>query len=92
MVYAKVSNFLVITSYSIHYTKLYENSVNPKVVSISGDFETVEVQLLGQDLLPDDDIAVLSKDSSTNVKVALVTDTPEPIDRAIAAVPSYNFV
>ncbi|MEJ2511133.1 MAG: BatA and WFA domain-containing protein [Anaerolineales bacterium] len=69
---------------------LSPNSVNPKVVSISGDIETVEVQLLGQDFLPDDDIAVLSNVSSPIVKVALVTETPEPIDRAIAAVPGVE--
>ena len=77
-------------SVQIQKVVLPPNAVIPKDVSISGQVETVEVQLLGQDSLPDDDIAVLSKISSPVVKVALVTETPEPIDRAIAAVPGVE--
>jgi hypothetical protein len=62
-------------------------SVQPQVISISGDVEMVEIHLKGQDSLPIDDVAVLSNIIDPPVKVALVTEFPDPLDRAIAAVP-----
>jgi len=62
-------------------------SVQAQVITISGDPEVVEIQLNGKDALPLDDSAVLSNRLSPPVRVALVSDDPAPIDRAIAGVP-----
>lgn len=62
-------------------------SVQQQIVSITGEIEVVEIQLKGQDSLPMDDYAVLSNLSAPPVQVALVTDFPDPIDRAILGVP-----
>ena len=62
-------------------------SVQQRIVSITGEVDVVEIQLKGQDSLLMDDAAIFANLSSPSVKVALVSDYPEPIDRAISGVP-----
>ena len=66
------------------------SSVQPQLVSISGEVETVEIHLLGQDALPIDDSAFISNISAPETRVALVTDAPEPLDRALRSVPGVE--
>jgi len=77
----------VVSQQTIH---LMPFSILPKVISLSGEIQWVEVLFNEQDALPIDDVAVVSLVPPPVVSVALVTNLPDPIDRAINAIPNTD--
>jgi Ca-activated chloride channel family protein len=59
----------------------------PYILTLVGDIEYVSADLLGSDLVSEDDFAGAGITDQSEVSVALVADQPTPLDRAILAVP-----
>jgi hypothetical protein len=69
---------------------LAAESVNPYVVNISGSVDYVQVELNADDGLGIDNVAGVGGVEEGDIRIALVTDQPEPLDRAILAVPGVD--
>ncbi|MBN2045160.1 MAG: BatA and WFA domain-containing protein [Anaerolineales bacterium] len=70
--------------------ELPPNSLTPQTVAVTGGGESVSVQLLGTDQMPADDVAVVGTARDREVKVAIVANTPYPLDRAIETIPEAS--
>jgi hypothetical protein len=57
----------------------------PYIVNISGFVDYVRVEINGNDALGVDDFVGIGREVESMVKIALVTDQPDPLDRAILA-------
>lgn len=62
------------------------NAAMPLTLSLPSGTQMVDVNLLGEDSLPEDDQAAAARRSDTTIQVALVTDTPGEVARAVASV------
>lgn len=69
---------------------LAPGSVLSHVWEINGTASVVSVLLHGSDDLPQDDVASFGLHHGRPVRVALVTDTPEPLERALRAIPAVD--
>jgi hypothetical protein len=65
-------------------------SATPYVVNISGTVDYAQVELNVNDGLAVDNTAGVGNTAAGVVRIALVTDQPEPLDRAIKAVPGVE--
>lgn len=62
------------------------NSALPLTLSLPSGTQAAEVRLLGVDSLPEDDLAAAALSPDATVQVALVTDTPGEVARAVSSV------
>jgi hypothetical protein len=60
-------------------------SETPFSVTLLGNLEYVQLELLGSDVLAEDDYAGAGRLAEDVISVALVADRPDPLDRAIEA-------
>lgn len=65
-------------------------SAVPYVVTLIGEMDQVRVELTRGDALAEDNFAVLSNNPPYSIQAALVTNFPEPLERAIGAVPNVD--
>jgi hypothetical protein len=65
-------------------------SVIPQIWDLSGQPRSVTVSLSGEDILPHDDFGSFGMNPARSVRVALVSDNPDPVDRAILSAPNVE--
>jgi hypothetical protein len=65
-------------------------SVIPQSWDLSGQPRSVTVSLSGEDILPHDDFGSFGMNPARSVRVALVSDNPDPVDRAILSAPNVE--
>jgi hypothetical protein len=62
-------------------------SVVPRTMDLYGAAGMIEVRLTGSDLVSGDDVIWLGTPAAVEVRVAIVASNPDPIDRAVSALP-----
>jgi len=85
-----VSLFLDGTSVANAEVTIPANSVIPYYWRVRGRPSTLNVSLLGGDILPEDDTAYQGMQAGGRVRVALVADEPNPIQQAVRALPQAD--
>jgi Ca-activated chloride channel homolog len=70
--------------------KLNPESIVSQVWTVAGKPDVVNVILSGGDYLPQDDVASLGMHKGGLIRVALVTDSPSPVDRALHSIPNVT--
>jgi hypothetical protein len=70
--------------------ELIPQTLISQIWNIAGEPQVISVSLSGKDTLPQDDFASLGKNYGRTIHIALVSDNPYPVDRAIQSVPNVE--